>query len=150
MNVEQRIAIERKIVQHLVDTMSQHGWQVDYIFDLEANVKHAEWAEAAVLDTVFSADEVLISFVKATGCRGRTLRSVHIVLDNRSWDCINDNSASDPDNTEDDFDVVMKLVNTFAEQFQEDASVPKPQPGDTAEELERDNPYSAWMRDAET
>lgn len=150
MNTQQRIEVERKIVAFLFDTMSQHGWQVDYIFDLEANVKHAEWAEAAVLDTVFSADEVLISFVKATGCRGRTLRSVHIVLDNRSWDCINDSSASDPDNTEDDFDVVMKLVNTFAEQFEPDSFAPKPPPGYTAKELERDNPYNAWMRDVES
>ena len=119
MNTEKRIEVERKIVAFLFNTMSQHGWQVDYIFDDQRNVRYAEWAEAAVLDTVFSADEVLISFVKATGCRGRILRSVHIVLDNRSWDCINDSFASDPDNTEDDFDIVMKLVNTFAEQFEE-------------------------------
>lgn len=119
MNTQQRIEVERKIVAFLFNTMSQHGWQVDYIFDLEANVKYAEWTEAAVLDTVFSADEVLISFVKATGCRGRIRRSAHIVLDNRSWDCISDSSLSNPNIPEDDFEAVITLVDTFAEQFQE-------------------------------
>lgn len=119
MNTEKRIEIERKIVAFLYNAMAAAGWQVDYIFDGGDNVRYAEWTEAKVLDIVFSADEVLISFMKATGCHGRIRRSAHIVLDNRSWDCINDNFASDPDNTEDDFDVVMKLVNTFAGQFQE-------------------------------
>ena len=73
-----------------------------------------------------------------------------MVLDNRSWDCINDNSASDPDNTEDDFEVVVKLVDTFAEQFEPDLFAPKPPAGYTAEELERDNPYNQWMDDLET
>ena len=150
MNTQQRIEVERKIVAFLFNTMSQHGWHVDYIFDGGDNVRYAEWTEAAVLDTVFSADEALISFVKATGCRGRIRRSVHIVLDNRSWDCINDNSASDPDNTEDDFEVVVKLVDTFAEQFEPDLFAPKPPAGYTAEELERDNPYNQWMDDLET
>lgn len=119
MNTEKRIEVERKVITFLYNAMAAAGWQVDYIFDGQDNVRYAEWTEAKVLDTVFSVDEVLISFVKATVCRGRIRRSVHIVLDNRSWDCINDYFASDPGNTEDDFDVVMKLVNTSAEQFQE-------------------------------
>ena len=119
MNTQQRIEVERKIVAFLYNTMSQHGWHVDYIFGGQDNVRYAEWTEAKVLDTVFSVDEATISFMKAAGCHGRIRRSVHIVLDNRSWDCINDNSASDPDNTEDNFEDVMKLVDTFAVQFQE-------------------------------
>lgn len=112
-----RIEVERKVITFLYNAMAAAGWRVNYIFDGQDNVRYAEWTEAKVLDIVFSADEVLISFVKATVCRSRIRRSVHIVLDNRSWDCINDYSASDPGNTEDDFDVVMKLVNTSAEQF---------------------------------
>ena len=107
--------------------MSQHGWQVDYIFDLEANMRHAEWTEAAVLDTVFSADEVLISFVKATGCRGRIRRSVHIVLYNSGWDCINNHSLPNPNNPDDNFEAVMELVATFAEQFEPDPVAERPQ-----------------------
>lgn len=118
MNTQQRIEVERKIVAFLFNTMSQHGWQVDYIFDLEANVKHAEWTEAAVLDTVFAVDEATVSFVKATDCRGRIRRNVYIVLGNSGWDCINDHAVSYLDNAEDDFEVVMRLVDTFAEQFE--------------------------------
>ena len=119
MNTEKRIEVERKIVAFLFNTMSQHGWHVDYIFDGQDNVRYAEWVEAKVLDTVFSVDEATISFVKATGCRGRIRRSVHIVLGNSGWDCINDHATSTPDNTEDDFEAVMELVDTYTEQFRE-------------------------------
>ena len=119
MNTEKRIEVERKIVAFLFNTMSQHGWHVDYIFDGQDNVRYAEWTEAKVLDTVFSVDDPTVSFVKATGCRGRIRRSVYIVLGNSGWDCINDHATSTPDNTEDDFEAVMELVDTFAEQFEE-------------------------------
>ena len=119
MNTEKRIEVERKIVAFLYNAMAAAGWQVDYIFDGQDNVRYAEWTEVKVLGIVFSVDEAMVSFVKATGCPGRIRRSVYIVLGNSGWDCINDHAVSDPDNTEDDFDTVMKLVDTFAEQFQE-------------------------------
>jgi hypothetical protein len=150
MNTQHRIEVEREIVAFLFNTMSQHGWHVDYIFAGGDNVRRAEWTEAAALDTVFSADESLISFVKATGCRGRIRRNVYIVLGNSGWDCINDHAGSNPNILEDDFEVVMKLVDTFAEQFESDPFAPKPPAGYTAEELERDNPYNQWMKDVET
>ena len=119
MNTEKRIEVERKIVAFLFNTMSQHDWHVDYIFDGQDNVRYAEWTEAKVLDTVFSVDDATISFVKSTvGC-GRIRRNVYIVLGNSGWDCINDNALSYPDNPDDDFEDVMQLVDTFAEQFQE-------------------------------
>ena len=117
MNTEKRIEVERKIVAFLFNTMSQHGWHVDYIFDGQDNVRYAEWTEANVLDTVFSVDEAQISFVKDKGW-GRLRRNVCIVLGNSGWDCINDHATSNPDNTEDSFEAVMELVDTFAEQFQ--------------------------------
>ena len=119
MNTEKRIEIERKIVTFLYNAMAAAGWQVDYIFDGQDNVRYAEWTEADVLDTVFSVDETMVSFVKSTVGRGRIRRSVYIVLGNSGWDCINDHAVSDPDNTEDDFEAVMKTVDTFAEQFDE-------------------------------
>ena len=150
MNTEQRIEVERKIVAFLYNAMAAAGWQVDYIFDGGDSVRYAEWTEAKVLDTVLSVDEATVSFVKATDCRGRIRRNVYIVLGNSGWDCVNDHAASYPDNAEDDFEVVMKLVDTFAEQFEPDPFAPKPPAGYTAEELERDNPYNQRMKDVET
>ena len=153
MNTQQRIEVERKIVAFLYNTMSQHGWHIDYIFDGQDNVRYAEWTEAKVLDTVFSVDESLISFVKITELKRvqtRTRRSVSIILGNDGWDCISDNSLSNPNIPEDDFEAVMKLVDTFAEQFESDPFAPKPPAGYTAEELERVNPYNQWMNDLET
>lgn len=126
MNTQQRIEVERKIVAFLFNTMAQHDWQVDYIFDGQDNVRYAEWTEAKALDTVFSVDEATISFVKSTG-RGRIRRSVHIVLYNSGWDCINDHAGSHPDNPDDNFEAVMELVDTFAEQFEPDPVAERPQ-----------------------
>ena len=149
MKTEQRIEVERKIVAFLFNTMSQHGWHVDYIFDGGDNVRYAEWTEAKVLDIVFSVDEAEISFVKSTG-RGRIRRGVDVILGNDGWDCVNDHSLSNPNNPDDNFEAVMKMVDTFAEAHRRgiprcDASVPKPPAGYTADELERDNPYNQWM-----
>ena len=118
MNTEKRIEIERKIVSFLYNAMAATGWQVDYIFDGEANVRYAEWTEANVVDTVFSVDDATISFVKSTG-RGRIRRVVDIILGNSGWDCTNDHSLSNPNNPDDNFEDVMQLVDTFTEQFQE-------------------------------
>ena len=118
MNTEKRIEIERKIVSFLYNATAAAGWQVDYIFDGEDNVRYAEWTEANVVDTVFSVDDATISFVKSTG-RGRIRRVVDIILGNSGWDCINDHSLSNPNNPDDDFEDVMQLVDTFTEQFQE-------------------------------
>ena len=148
MNTEKRIEIERKIVAFLYNAMAAAGWQVDYIFDGEDNVRYAEWTEADVLDTVFSVDEATISFVKNKGW-GRMRRSAFIVLGNDGWDCINDHTCSNPSIPEDDFEAVMKTVDTFAEQFEPDPFAPKAPAGYTADELERDNPYNQWMKDVE-
>lgn len=117
MNTEKRIEVERKIVAFLYNAMAAAGWQVDYIFDGQDNVRYAEWTETKVLGIVFSVDEAQISFVKSTG-RGRIRRVVDIILGNSGWDCINDHTCSDPNDVDDNFEAVMKLVDTFAEQFQ--------------------------------
>lgn len=116
MNTEKRIEIERKIVAFLYNAMAAAGWQVDYIFDGQDNVRYAEWTEAKVLDTVFSVDDATVSFVKP---RPGLHRSVYLILGNSGWDCINDHACSDPNIPDDNFEAVMKLVDTFAEQFQE-------------------------------
>ena len=118
MNTEKRIEVERKVITFLYNAMTAAGWKVDYIFDGGDNVRYAEWVEGNVLATVFSADEARISFVKSTG-RGRIRRAVDIILGNSGWDCINDHSLSNPNNPDDNFEDVMQLVDTFAEQFEE-------------------------------
>lgn len=119
MNTRQRIEVERKIIAFLYNTMAQHDWQVDYVFDGRDNVRYAEWTVAKVLDTVFSVDDARISFVKSTVGRGRIRRNVYIVLGNSGWDCINDHTESNPNKPDDDFYIVMELVDTFAEQLKE-------------------------------
>ena len=118
MNTEKRIEVERKVITFLYNAMAAAGWQVDYIFDGQDNVRYAEWTEAKVLDVVLSVDEATISFAKSTG-RGRIRRGVDIILGNSGWDCINDHSLSSPHNPDDDFETVMQLVDAFAEQFLE-------------------------------
>ena len=136
MNTEKRIEIERKIVAFLYNAMAAAGWQVDYIFDGGDNVRYAEWTEAKVLDTVFSVDEAEISFVKSTG-RGCIRRIVDIILGNSGWDCVNDHSLSNPNNPDDDFEAVMEMVDTFAEQFEPDPFEPKPPATITPEQAEK-------------
>ena len=109
MNVKERAEVERKIVAHLFTTMAAYGWNVDYIFDGEYNVRYADWTETAVLDTVFSVDESLIRFMKSA-----MRRSVRIILGNDGYDCIADHSLSDTYQSEDDFEVVMKLVDAYS------------------------------------
>jgi len=109
MNVKERSEIERKIVAFLFNTMAAYGWNVDYIFDGEYNVRYADWTEAAVLDTVLSVDESLIRFMKSA-----MRRSVRIILGNDGYDCIADHSLSDTYQIEDDFEVVMKLVDAYS------------------------------------
>lgn len=116
MNTEKRIEVERKIITFLYNAMAAAGWQVDYIFDGQDDVQYAEWTEAKVLDIVFSVDEAQISFVKP---RPGLHRGVRLILGNSGWDCINDHACSDPNIPDDNFEAVMKLVDTFAEQFQE-------------------------------
>ena len=113
MNTEQRIEVERKVVAFLFNTMARHNWRVDYIFDGEYNVRYADWTETAVLDTVFSVDESLIRFMKSAMCR-----SVRIILGNDGYDCIADHSLSDTYQIEDDFEAVMKLVDTYSTSLQ--------------------------------
>ena len=112
MNVKERAEVERKIVAHLFTTMAAYGWNVDYIFDGEYNVRYADWTEAAVLDTVLSVDESSIRFAKSAMRRGAC-----IILGN-GCDCIADHSLSDTSKPNDDFEAVMKLVDTYSTSLQ--------------------------------
>lgn len=103
MNVEQRQAVERKVVRHLVRAMKARGWQAAAVNDGEEVVKCK--TEKDVMDAVFSVDESHIRFVK-DGIR----RTAFIVLGNDGWDAICDHSCSSPDVPGDDFEQIMSSV----------------------------------------
>lgn len=92
MSVEQRIAIEKKVICHLIRTMGKHGWIASHVNDGEERV--VTRTEADVLDTVFSVDESAICFRKIGFDKGCV---ASIVLGNDGWDCIADHSHPSDD-----------------------------------------------------
>lgn len=104
MNVAKRIEIEKKVVRNLIREMKKAGWEAYAVNDGEELVKCR--LESEVMDAVFSVDESGIKFKKNVG--GVCLkRSALIVLGNDGYDAIADNSLSNPEIPEDDFDAVM-------------------------------------------
>ena len=62
MSSTQRQTLERKIVQHLIDTALATGWTVPYVDDGGERVKCTTAQDA--MDTVFSVDGSTIYFRK--------------------------------------------------------------------------------------
>lgn len=119
MNVEQRSAMERKIIRHLVKSMAAHGWVAALVNDGEEMVKCE--TERDVLAAVTAVDEAHIIFKKDTS-QGALRRTAFIVLGNDGYDCICDHSLSNPELPEDDFEKVMceevdPLCDKLAEQY---------------------------------
>lgn len=96
MNVEKRIAVEKKVVRHLCDTMRKHGWDAIYVDDGGDEAEQTNSTDE-VVEAVFAVDEATIAFKK-----GRMTCFVQIILGNDGWDCIADYSFTD------EFDKIMK------------------------------------------
>lgn len=110
MNIQARIAMERKLVTHLCKTMREHGWVPIKVDDGGEMV----WCvtDEDVLDVVFSVDESTIHFKK-----GGVRHGAYIVLGNDGYDAICDYSYSEDE--DDDFDEIMKkYVDPYAEQLE--------------------------------
>ena len=92
MNVEKRIAMERRLVRKLVRIMKENGWIAARVSDGEESVRVS--GEEAVLAVVFSVDESAIRFEKDGKAHW-----VSIVLGNDGYDAVADYSYShrDPD-----------------------------------------------------
>jgi len=105
--------IERKVVRHLIREMKKAGWSIAKINDggePDEDILHPNETEA--MDTVFSVDESTIYFSK-----GELIRCAVIILGNDGYDCITDNSCSNPKLEEDDFEKVMDQVQEYADKF---------------------------------
>lgn len=109
MNVEKRIAVEKKIVRHLCDAMRKHGWDAIYVDDGGDEAEQTRSTEE-VVEAVFAVDEATIAFKK-----GRMTCFVQIILGNDGRDCISDYSFTD------EFDQIMKSeVDPFCEKLEGD------------------------------
>ena len=106
MNVTQRLAVERKVIRHLIRTAKAHGYVLTRIWDGECNERPTTEAEA--LDVVFSVDTCTMRFKHpdepASHC-------AVIVLGNDGWDCIADSSTGGR------WDAVMDASSEYADKF---------------------------------
>ena len=105
--VNARMAIERAIIQKLIDVALATGWEIPYVWDGEER-QHCIDGKA-VMDAVFSVDECAIHFRKF----GVARTVVCIVLGNDGYDVISDNSIQETFQAE-----VMDAVEAFAETFE--------------------------------
>jgi hypothetical protein len=105
--LDARMAIERAIVQKLIDVALAAGWEIPFVWDGEERQHCID--RQAVLDAVFSVDESYIHFRKF----GVARTSVYIVLGNDGYDVIADNSIQETFQAE-----VMNAVEAFAETFE--------------------------------
>lgn len=114
LTINQRLALERVIVKHLIETMAAHGWTVNHVWDGGDEVRSTDIG--AQLDAVFSVDESQIIFENTAGRQ----HWVSIILGNDGWDCIADYSYAL--HGADDFNKVMTdFVDPFIDTLQEAA-----------------------------
>lgn len=111
LTTTQRLALERQIITHLIDTMREHGWRVAYVYDGGDECRDNTTTDAT-LEHVLSVDESQIIFEDA---RGRQ-HWVSIILGN-GVDCISEYSYANYN--ADTFQHVMEThVDPFAEALQ--------------------------------
>lgn len=112
MNVEQRIAIERKIVRHLIRSAKNEGWWLSTIDDGgEPDEDIITPNETEAMEAVFAVDEATLYFRKDTTSPAHAVR---IILGNDGNDCICDYTYGIPDS--DGFKALMDRVSEYAEQ----------------------------------
>lgn len=106
MNIEQRIAIERKVVRHLIRTAKKHGFALTKVWDGEEMVRCSTETEG--MDAVFSVDECRIYFKHPAQPKAHC---AVIVLGNDGWDAIADASMGEG------WDEVMEESSEYADKF---------------------------------
>lgn len=109
MNIEQRQAIERKVVRKLVRVAKAHGYEPTKVYDGGDEPVKVR-LEREVLDAVFAVDDCLVYFKHPAEAKAHC---AVIVLGNSGWDCIVDASMSAL------WDAVMIEVEAYAEVFEE-------------------------------
>lgn len=111
MTATKRIALERMIITHLINTMRENGWKVDHVYDGGDECRDNETTEAT-LGHVFSVDESQIIFENESGRQ----HWVTIILGN-GCDCICDYSYAQ--HNADNFRKIMEeKVDPYVEELQ--------------------------------
>lgn len=92
LELQQRIALERKIIRHVVRELRAAGFEPDSVYDGGEYVKAR--TEHAVLDAVFAVDDATVHFDRGAGDNGRS-HGVYFVLGNGidvlcDWHCGDD------------------------------------------------------------
>lgn len=105
MNIEQRQAIERKIVRKLVRVAKAHGYAPTKVYDGGDEPVKVR-LEREVLDAVFAVDDCRVYFKHPAEVKAHC---AVIVLGNSGWDCITDASTGPA------WDAVINEVEAYAE-----------------------------------
>jgi hypothetical protein len=108
--LEKRIAMEKKMVRHLIRTAKKHGYALARIWDGEEWVKVSTESEA--MDLVFNIDECSIFFKHP---EEEKAHCALIVLGNDGWDSIADNSMGGK------WDAVMEECMEYSDKLCEQA-----------------------------
>ena len=106
MNIEQRIAIEKRLVRKLIRIAKASGYKLTKVYDSEEMVKVS--TESAAMDAVFSVDESSIYFKRDDQPKGHC---AVIVLGNDGWDAIADASMGEG------WDDVMEQVSAYGDKL---------------------------------
>jgi hypothetical protein len=86
--LEARMAMERKVVRHLIRTAKRHGYALVWVDDGEE--LHKLTTESEAMDAVFAVDESRIGFKHPDQPKAHC---AVIVLGNDGWDAIADGSG---------------------------------------------------------
>lgn len=109
--LEKRMAMERRMVRHLIRAAKKHGYAVTKVYDGGEMVKCS--GEAAAMDAVFAVDEATIYFKHPDQPKGHC---AVIVLGNDGWDAIADASVGPL------WDDVMKEMDDYSDKLCKEAS----------------------------
>lgn len=105
MNVTQRIAIERRIVRHLIRTAKAHGYALTRVWDGGEMVPAT--GERAALDAVFSVDESIVYFKHPDEPKGHCA----VIILGNGVDCVPDSSIGAR------WDIVMEESAEYADKL---------------------------------
>lgn len=103
--LQKRMALERKVVRHLIRTAKKYGYDVIKVDDREQ--VHHVCTEKGAMDAVFAVDDCTIRFKHPNQPKSHC---AVIVLGNDGWDCIADCSMGEIWD-----DVIQEVEDAFAE-----------------------------------
>jgi hypothetical protein len=106
MNIEQRIAIEKRMVRKLIRVAKAHGYKLTKIWDGEQMERVTTETEA--MDLVFNLDECRMYFKRDDQLKAHC---AVIILGNDGWDAIADCSVGEG------WDDVMAVMNDYSDKL---------------------------------